>query len=93
MLFGDKAGTYISQKNDDNVGGQKYVSSKLTRINIKSSHVDGQFVVIGLATVSGNPAMTIIIFTGKELTFEQRTGHHIRVRYEETESIREISGP
>lgn len=41
ILFGDKVGTNISQKNDGAVGGQKFVTAKGTRANVKTSHKDG----------------------------------------------------
>ena len=93
ILFGDEVGTEISQKNDGNVGGQKFVVSKGTRANIKSSHRDGRMTVIGLTAASGDPVMAIIIFAAEELTFEQRMGHDIRVPFDEDVPIRANSGP
>ena len=40
IIFGDEVGTDLSQKEDGHVGGQKFVVSKGTRANIKSSHKD-----------------------------------------------------
>ena len=40
IIFGDEVGTDISQKDDGHVAGQKFVTAKGTRANIKSSHAD-----------------------------------------------------
>ena len=48
ILFGDKIGTDISQKNNGHVEGQHIFTAKGTRANIKSSHKNGRFTVIGL---------------------------------------------
>jgi len=75
-------GTDISQKDDDKVGGQKFVISKGSRANIKSSHIDGQFTDIGLTSGNGDPVMAIVIFAADELSFVQRMGHDIRAMYD-----------
>ena len=93
ILFGDEVGTDISQKNDGNVGGQRFVTQKGTRANVKSSHKDGRFTAIGLTAGSGEPVMAIIIFAAEELTFEQRMGHDIRIPYDNNGSVSENSGP
>ena len=82
----------ISQNIDGNVGDQKFVSFKGTRGNIKSSRVDGCFIIIRLTAASSNPGMEIIIFSGEELTFKQRIGHHNKVRHGETTNVPEKSG-
>ena len=46
ILFGDEVGTDLSQKEDGHVGGQKFVVSKGSRANVKSSHKDGRFTAI-----------------------------------------------
>lgn len=71
VLFGDEVGTDISQKNDGNVRGQKFVTAKGTRANVKSSHKDGRMTVIGLIATIGDAVLAIIIFAAEELTFEQ----------------------
>ena len=93
LLFGDEVGSDISQKDDGNVGGQLFVTTKGTRGNIKSSHTDGRFTLIGLTAASGDAVMAIIIFAGEELSFEQRMGHDIRVPFDTTKSVTENSGP
>jgi len=62
LLFGDKVGTDIIQKDDGHVGGQKCITEKVTRANIKSSHKDGRFNVIGLTAANGEAMMAIFIF-------------------------------
>ena len=93
ILFGDEVGTDISQKDDGNVGGQKFVSKKGSRANIKSSHKDGRFTLIGLTAATGDPVMCIMIFSAEELMFEQRMGSDIRVPFDNTKTVRENSGP
>ena len=93
ILFGDKVGTDISQKDDGNVGGQKFVSRKGSRANIKSSHKDGRFTLIGLTAATGDPVMCIIIFAAEELSFEQRMGSDICIPFDNTKNIRENFGP
>ena len=92
ILFGDKVGTDISQKDDGNVGGQKIVSKKGSRANIKLSHKDERFTLIELTTATGDPVMCIIIFSAEELTFEQRTDSDIRVPFDDAKTIKENSG-
>jgi len=92
IIFGDEVGTDISQKDDGHVGGQKFVTAKGTRANIKSSHADGRFTAIGLTAASGDPVMAIVIFATKELSFIQRMGHDIMVDYDNTVSVTENSG-
>ena len=92
ILFGDEVGTDISQKDDGNVGGQRFITQKGTRANIKSSHKDGKFTTIGLTAASGEPVMAIIIFAGEELTFEHRMGHDIRIPYDNNGSVSKNSG-
>ena len=92
MLFGDEVGTNISQKDNGHVGGQLFVTGKNTRANIKSSHADGRFTLIGLTAASGDVVMCIIIFAGEELSFEQRMGHDIRVDYDNDKNITFNSG-
>ena len=92
LLFGDEVGTEISQKDDGHVGGQRFVSQKNTRANIKSSHTNGRFTLIGLTAASGDPVMCIMIFAGEELTFEQRMGDDIRVAYDAAKSVTQNSG-
>jgi len=60
IIFGDEVGTDISQKDDGHVGGQKFVTAKGTRANIKSSNADGRFTAIGLTAASGDPVMAIV---------------------------------
>lgn len=93
LLFGDEVGTDMSQKNDGSVGGQLFVTSKGTKGNVKSSHTDGRFTLIGLTAASGDAVMAIMIFTGEELSFEQRMGHDISVNFDESKTINENSGP
>ena len=93
LIFGDEVGTDISQKNDGSVGGQLFITTKGTRGNVKSSHTDGRFTLIGLTAASGDAVMAIMIFTGEELSFEQRMGHDIRVEFDENKTITDNSGP
>ena len=92
ILFGDEVGTDISQKNYGNVGGQRFVTQKGTRANVKNSHKDSRFTAIGITAASGEPVMAIIIFAAEELTFEQRMGHDIRIPYDKNGSVSENSG-
>jgi hypothetical protein len=93
ILFGDEVGTSLSQKDDGHVAGQKFLVKKGSRANIKSSHKDGRFTLIGLTAATGEAVMCIIIFAAEELTFEQRMGHDIRAPFHGTESLRENTGP
>ena len=92
ILFGDEVGTDISQKDDGNVGGQKFVAKKGSRANIKASHKDGRFTLIGLTAATGDPVMCIVIFAAEELTFEQRMGIDICVPFNDAKTINEKSG-
>ena len=92
LLFGDEVGTEMSMKDDGHIGGTKYVTAKGTRANIKSSHKNGRFTVIGLTAASGDAVMCIVIFAAEELTFAQRMGYDIRAPYDDSKSITENSG-
>jgi len=85
-------GTDISQKDDGNFGGQKFVVKKGSRANIKASHKDGPFTLIGLTAATGDPVMCIVIFAAEELTFEQRMGRDIHVPYNESKTVSQNSG-
>ena len=87
ILFGDGVGIDISQKNDGDIGGQKFVTANGTRANVKSSYKDDRMTAIGLTAASGDSVITIIIFTTKELTFDQRMGHDICIPFNEGVSI------
>ena len=65
LLFGDEVGTELNQKDDGNVGGQKYLSLKNTRAKVKSSNTDGRFTVIGLTAASGDVVNCVIIFAAE----------------------------
>ena len=86
-------GTYISQKNDGNVGEQKIITAKGARANVKSSHKDGRMTVIGLTATSDDSVIAIIIFAAEELTFEQQTRHDIHVPFDQGLLIVANSGP
>lgn len=92
ILFANEVGTDTSQKDDGHVGGQKFVTAKGARANIKSSHADGRFTTIGLTATSGDPVMAIVIFAAKALSFVQRMGHDIMINYDNTVSVTENSG-
>ena len=93
ILFGDEVGTDISMKDDGHVGGQKFVCKRGSRENITSSHKDIRFTLLGLTAATGEPVMCVVIFSGKELSFEQRMGHNIRVPFDTTQDILENTGP
>ena len=58
--------------NDDGkVGGQGFFAKKGSRENIKSSHKDERFALIGLTAVTRDPVIRIYVFTINELSFEQ----------------------
>jgi hypothetical protein len=62
----------------------------------KSDTNGGRFVtVIGLTTASGDPVMCIVIFAGKELTYEQQMGHDTWAGFdgEEGSIVKDNSGP
>ena len=87
ILFGDEVGSNISQKGDGHIAGQKIVTVKNTRANMKTSHKDEQFALIGLTAACENPVMAIVIFAAEELLFEQRMGHNISVPCVESTSV------
>ena len=69
-MFRDEVGTDIGMKDDGNVGCQKFSFKKRSKANMKASHKDRRFTLIGLTGASGDPLMCIIIYAAKELTFE-----------------------
>jgi hypothetical protein len=48
ILFGDKVGTDINQKDDGKIAGIMYCVSSGTKANIESSMNSGRFTLIGL---------------------------------------------
>jgi len=74
LLISDKVGTDISQKYDGHVGGQKFITAKGTRANIKSSHKDGRFTVIGLTAASGKAVMAIVFLLQMSYHFKKGRG-------------------
>ena len=93
ILFGDEVGTELSQKDDGNVGGQKFVVGKGCIPNISSSHADSRVTVIGLTAATGDPVMCVIIFAAEELSYEQRFGHDLRAPFNDKGSLRDNTGP
>jgi hypothetical protein len=65
IIFGNDVGTSIDQTKDGHVGGQRFVVQKGTRANIKSSHKERRFTVIGLTVASGEAVMCIVIFAAE----------------------------
>jgi hypothetical protein len=53
ILFGDKVGTDINQKDDGHIGGTKYCVGHGTKANIERSTNGGRFTLIGLKAVPG----------------------------------------
>ena len=49
-------------KYDGHIGGTNFLTTKGTHANIKISHKNGRFTVIGLTVVSGDAVMCIILF-------------------------------
>jgi len=71
---GDEVGTDINQKDDGRVGGQKNLSQKGTRANIKISHNDGRFTAIDLTASSGEPVMAIFDCCGRRIDLCSKDG-------------------
>jgi hypothetical protein len=86
-------GTDINQKDDGHIVGTKYCVSHGTKADIKSSPNGERFTVIGLTAASGEAVMCIIIFAGKELSYDQPMGHDIRADYNTEGSVRDNTGP
>jgi hypothetical protein len=55
-----------SQKNDGNVGGQKFVVGKNEWALIHAPYADKDFMVLGFTTADGNPVCCVIILAGSE---------------------------
>ena len=87
ILFGDECGADISQKQDGNVGGSKYLCQKGSRANIKSSHKDSRFKTMGITSATGAPVMYVLMISAEEITYSQRVGYDIYTHYDSNKSI------
>ena len=79
VLTFDELGGNTSQKGDGNVGGELLICERgktpQVKIHVRNKH----FTVIGLTTLTGNPAMCVVIFTGKMLNALCETGLDLTV--------------
>ena len=67
MLFIDEVGDIMSQKNDGNVGGQKFLVQNDQRALIQFSYTDSHFTVLGFTTASGKPVCCVNILLSSEV--------------------------
>lgn len=76
MFFVDEVGDNTLQKNDGNVGGQKFVIGEIDRALICASYADKPFTVLGFTSSDGNPVCCVIILAGSEL----KANHIMRIQ-------------
>ena len=63
VLFIDEVGDNTSQKNDRNVGGQKFLVQNDQRALIQSLYANSHFTALGFMTASGKPVCCVIILS------------------------------
>jgi hypothetical protein len=65
LVFFDEVGENISQKGDDNAGGQKFMVASDTRAQVRDSFKDNHFTVLGFTAADGRAVMCAIIAASK----------------------------
>jgi hypothetical protein len=81
LLFVDKVGSNMSQSKDGRIGGQNYLCSIDGRPQQRASMKDAHFTFLGFTAASREPVMCIIIFTGKAMRNDGKTGFDPLVKW------------
>jgi hypothetical protein len=74
LIFVDEVGENISQKDDDNAGGQKLVVATNTRGQVRKSFKDNHFTILGFTAADGHPVMCAIIIAALKLRVTDMMG-------------------
>ena len=74
LIFVDEVGDNTSQKDDGNVGGEKFVVPKNGKATMKSSVKDNHFTVLGFTDGLGRPLMCAVIIAAMKLSAVDITG-------------------
>lgn len=75
IIVADEVGGNTSQKGDEDGGGEKYIVSKGTVPQKKSSIKEKHFtLLVGLTSLSGAPVMCVVIFAGEICNLEMEMG-------------------
>jgi hypothetical protein len=74
VLFVDKVGNNMKQKNDGHVGGGKYLCERGTMPKQTCATKDAHFTVLGFTSANGQPVMCVIILKGKQVKLEWSAG-------------------
>jgi len=90
LLFGNEIGTDMNQKDDEHIVMLKFITPKGTRVNVKRSHKDDWFTVIGMTVAHGEPVIAIIVFVAKLMSFDQRMGHDAYLEYDDIQTFNGI---
>ena len=74
ILFVDEVGCNTSQKNDGNVGGEKFLITEDQRAMLRSSFQDCHFTVLGFTNGKGEPVCCVIIVASMEISAKHIMG-------------------
>jgi hypothetical protein len=73
-------GDNISQEEDGNAGGHKFMVASEMRSQVRNSFKDNHFTVLGFTTATGYPVMCAIIIAASKLKVTDVTGfNHLAV--------------
>ena len=93
-MFVDEVGNSTNMKDDGNVGGEKLLKKKGSKVRFTAATNDAHFMVLGFASGTGAPVICGIIFATHELTPEQQLGYDIQADMVENDfSMRTNNGP
>ena len=67
VLFGDEVGDNTSQKNDGNIGRQKFIINTNQHPLIQPSYADSHFTILGFMTTAGQSVCCIVIMACQEV--------------------------
>jgi hypothetical protein len=74
LIFVDEVGNNISQKGDDNAGGQTFMVATDMRAQVQKSVKVNHFTVLGFTAADGCPVVGAIIIVVLELRMTDVTG-------------------
>jgi hypothetical protein len=63
IIFVDEVGDNTSQRNDGNVGGEKFLVDKNKRAVKRSSYADSHFTVLGFTLATGEPLCCAVLYS------------------------------
>jgi len=74
VLFVDEVGCNMSQKNDRNIGGEKFLVCPDSQAQIQLAFKDCHFTVLGFTAATGEPVLCVIVLASKTMKMDYIMG-------------------